>query len=113
MVHIGSYVQGHNRIRLAVLVVSFLIASFALYLGVAVYALTTGPKAVGDYIQARFAAAGWMALAMLANVGAASILANRGSFLRRFLLSIVVTIGGSILVFGLIVIRVVFFKGLF
>ena len=113
MVHIGSYLRAHKRLRLAVLVVSFLVASFALYLGVGIYALTTGPKAVGDYIQARFAAAGWMALAMVANVGAASILANRGSFLKRFLLSIVVTIGGSVLVLGLIVARVVFFRGLF
>ena len=113
MVQIGGYLRAHNRIRRAVLVVSFLVASFALFLGVGTYALTTGPKAVGDYMQARFAAAGWMALAMSANVGAASILANRGSFLRQFLLSIVVTIGGSVLVFAFIVARVVFFRGFF
>jgi hypothetical protein len=31
--------------------VSFSIASFALYLGSAVYVLTLGPKAVGDYMR--------------------------------------------------------------
>lgn len=113
MVHIGSYLRAHNRLRLAALALSFLVASLALYLGVVVYALTTGPKAVGDYMQARFAAAGWMAVATLANCGAASILASRGSFLRRFLLSVAATLGGSVLVLCLVVARVVFFRGLF
>lgn len=113
MVYMGSYLQAHNRLRLAVLVVSFTVASFALYLGVAVYALTTGPKAVGDYMLARLAAAGWMAVATLANCGAASILASRGSFLRRFLFSVAATLGGSVLVLCLVVARVVLFRGLF
>ncbi len=113
MVHLASYLQLHNRIRLAVLFVSFLIASFALYFGVGIYVLTTGPKAVGNYMQARSNAVGLMALAVLTTVGAASILAYDGNFLRRFLLSIVVTTGGSVLVFALIVARVVFFRGLF
>ena len=113
MVHIGNYLRAHNRLRLAILAVTFLVASIALFLGVGVYALTTGPKAVGDYMQGRLAAAGWMAVATLANCGAASIVASRGSFLRRFLFSVAATLGGSVLVLCLVVARVVFFKGLF
>ena len=60
MVHIGNYLRAHNRLRLAILAVTFLVASIALFLGVGVYALTTGPKAVGDYMQGRLAAAGWI-----------------------------------------------------
>ena len=113
MVRIDNYLQGHNRIRIAALVVSCLVASFAFYLGVAVYTLTTGPKAVGDYMQARFVAVCWMAVALVANVGIAWFFSHRGgSFLGRFFLSVVATMGGAILVFGLIIARVVLFRGL-
>ena len=96
----------HNRVRTIALAVGFAIASVALCIGTGVYALTLGPKAIGDYLRARFMAGGLIVLAMLIDLGVASILAQRGGgFMLRLLFSVLLTGGGAILVFGLIVAR--------
>jgi hypothetical protein len=108
---VANYLQAHNPVRITVLGVSFSIASIALYIGIAVYALTLGPKAVGDYMRDRFIAGCLIALTVLVNVGTASVLTRRGGgFMPRFLLSVLVTVGGTVLVFGMIVVRVMLVK---
>lgn len=95
------------------LVVSFVIASVALCTGVGVYTLTLGPKAIGDYLQDRFIAGGLIAFAMFIDLGMAFVLAQRGgSLLLRLLLNVLVTGGGAILVFALIVARVMIVEAL-
>jgi len=97
----ASYFQTHNRLRL-----------ITLCIGAGVYALTLGPKAIGDYMGDRFLAGALIALAVLANIGTASVLAQRsGSFVSCLVFSLLATVGGSILVFGLIVARVLLVKG--
>lgn len=82
-------------------------AAVALYIGIGVYALTLGPKAVGDYMRDRLMAGSLIALAVLVNIGVASVLTKPGgSFVSRLTLSLLATVGGSILMFGLIVARV-------
>jgi hypothetical protein len=109
----ANYLQAHNRVRATALAVSFVIASVALSTGIGVYALTLGPKAVGDYIRDRFMAGGLIAVAMLLDLGTASVLAQRGGrFFSRLLISVLVTVGGAIMVFGLIVARAVLVKSL-
>jgi hypothetical protein len=103
----------HNRFRIIALSIAFVVASVSLYIGIGVYALTLGPKAVGDYMRDRLMAGCLIALAMLVNVGTAWVLAQRGGgFLSRLTLSLLATVAGSILMFGLIVARVIFVKGL-
>jgi hypothetical protein len=104
---LAVYLQAHNRIRVATLSFGLIVASAALYIGAAVFALTLGPKAVGDYMGDRLLAGCLIALAVLLNIGIASVLTKRGrSFLARLILSLLATVGGSILMFGLIVARV-------
>ncbi len=108
-----NYLQAHKRARTITLAASFVIASVALCTGIGVYALTLGPKAIGDYVQDRFMAGGLIALAMLIDLGIASVLAQRGGgFVLRLVFSVLVTVGGAILVFGLIVGRVMLVKSL-
>jgi hypothetical protein len=94
------------------LCIGFTVASVALYIGAGVYALTLGPKAIGNYVGDRFLAGGLIALAVVVNIGTAWVLAQRcGGFLSRLVLGLLATVGGSILVFGLIVARVLLVKG--
>jgi hypothetical protein len=109
---IANYLQSHNRLRLIALCIGFTVASVSLYIGVGVYALTLGPKAIGNYVGDRFLAGGLMALAGLVSIGTAWVLAQRGGgFVSRLVLSLLATVGGSILVFGLVVARVLLVKG--
>jgi hypothetical protein len=109
----ANYLQSHHRLRLIALSAGFAVASVALYTGAGVYVLTLGPKAVGDYIRDRFLAVGLIALALLVNTGTAWVLAQRGGgFASRLALSLLATVGGSILVFGLIIARVFLVKNL-
>jgi hypothetical protein len=109
----ADYLRVHKRIRITVLGVSFFIASFALYMGLAVYVFTLGAKAVGDYMRDRLIAECLVALSALVNFETASILTLRGGgFLSRLLFSILVTAGGTILVFGLVVARVILVRNL-
>ena len=109
---LANYLQSHSRLRLMTLCIGFTVASVALYIGVGVYALTLGPKAIGDYMGDRFLAGSLIALAVLVNAGTAWVLAQRsGGFLSRLVLSLVATVGGSILVVGLIVARVLLVNG--
>ena len=102
-----NYLQAHNRLRVTTLSVGLIVASVALYIGIAVYVLTLGPKAVGDYMRDRLMAGCLIALAVLVNIGIASVLTKRGgSFPSRLILSLLATMAGSILMFGLIVARV-------
>jgi len=104
MNRVGTYLQAHKRVRASALAVSILVASIALCLGVASYAWTFGPKAGQDYIRDRLVAVCLIVLAMFATVCTASILSWRvGDFLLSLVASVLITIGGSILVFGLIV----------
>lgn len=105
MVRIVSYLQAHHWMRAAMLVVSFVAASFALCAGVAISVLPTGMDTAEDGSHERFVAVCGLVV-MVANVLTPWVLAYRGgSFLRRFVLSVIVTMGGAILVFGLIVVR--------
>jgi hypothetical protein len=75
--------------------------------------LTLGPKAVGDYVRDRFMAGGLIALAVLIDLGIASVLAQRGGgFMWRLVFSVLLTAGGAVLVFGLIVARVLLVRAL-
>lgn len=101
-----------NRARIAALIVGFFIGSFALCLGIGVYLLTLGPKAIGDYIRDRFMAWGLIILAAALDLGTASILTHRwGGFMLRFLLSVLVTVAGAILLFALIAARAIVLSG--
>jgi hypothetical protein len=87
---------------------SYAIASIALYLGIAVYALTLGPKAVGDYMQDRVMAVCLVAFAMVVDVGAASVLTRSGGgFLQRFLWCVVVTACGIVPVVVIVAVRAI------
>jgi len=108
---LAIYLQAHNRVRVATLSLGLIVAAAALYIGTGVFALTLGPKAVGDYMRDRFMAGCLIALAVLVNIGIASVLTKRGgSFLARLILSLLATVGGSILMFGLIVASVMLMR---
>ena len=98
-IRLAIYLQTHNRLRLMMLCIAFTVASVALYIGAGVYALTLGPRAIGDYVGDRFLAGGLIARPTPVNIGTAWVLAQRsGGFLSRLVLSRRATVGGSILV---------------
>ena len=106
MNRVASYLQLHKRVRITALGVSFSVASVALYIGIGVYVFTLGPKAVGDYIRDRFMAGCLIGLALVVDLGTAAVLVQRGEgLLSRLLFSVLVTVGGAILAFGLVVAR--------
>jgi hypothetical protein len=108
MKRFAHYLQVHNRVRVTSLGIGFFIASVSLYIGIGVYFLTFGPKAVGDYVHDRILAGCLISIAMLVDVGTAWVFSRSGGgFLSRLLLSVLLTVGGAILVFGLIVARAV------
>ena len=108
----ANYLQTHNRFRLVTLCIGFTVASVALYIGAGVYVLTLGPKAIGDYMGDRFLAGALIALAVLVNIGTAWVLSQRGrGFVSRLAVSVLATVGGSVLVFGLIIARTLLVRG--
>ena len=108
----ANYLRTHNRVRASAIVGSFFTASVALFAGIGIYVLTLGPKAIRDYVHDRFMAGCFIAIAVLVNVGTALLLTRGGRFLSRLLLSILITSGGAILVFGLVVVRAIIAHGL-
>jgi len=102
----ASYLEAHNRVRIVLLGTSYVISSVALFLGIGIYALTLGPKGVGDYVRDRVMAGCLVAFAMLVDVGIASVLARwAGGFLQRFMSCVVVTACGVMPVFVIVVVR--------
>ena len=115
MESIANYLQMHSRARAAILVVSFIVASVALCIGVGLCALTFEPKFGTDYVvRDRLIAGCLIALALLQNAGAALILSRHGgAFVPRLLFSALITVGGSVLVSVLVVARALIAQALF
>ena len=82
----------------------FVAASLAMYLGVAVYALTLGPKAIGLYMRDRVIAGALVALALTLDATIARNLAKHrsGNIGRWMLFSILLTLAGGIVAFAVI-----------
>ncbi len=115
MNRLGSYLDAHKGVRIAVLWAGFLIASVGTCLGVGVYALTTGPKAIGNYISDRVIAVCFLGVAMILNVGLAWVLSRKhqtGGFFPSLAVSALVTVCGAIMVFGVIVGRALVWNAL-
>jgi hypothetical protein len=111
---LGEFLDAHNGLRITALCASFIIAAPAAYMGAAVYALTTGPKAIGDYMRDRGLALCLLAFATILNFGAAWVFSRKhqiGGLLPRLLLSLLLTACGGVLVFGAIVACVMLSKG--
>ena len=82
----------------------FVAASLATYLGVAVYALTLGPKAIGPYIRDRVIAGALVAIALTLDTLIAWSLKKHGSgnIGLTMLLSILLTLAGAVAVLVII-----------
>jgi hypothetical protein len=112
---LGSFLDAHKGVRVAVLWAGFVIASVGTCLGVGVYALTTGPKAIGNYVTARARAVSFLSVALILNIGLAWVLGLRrrmGGFFPRLVLSALLTVGGAIMAFGVIVGRALLWHAL-
>ena len=82
----------------------FVAASLAMYIGVAVYALTLGPKAIGPYIRDRVIAGALLVIALTLDATIAQSLAKyrSGNIVLWMLFSIILTLAGAIVAFAVI-----------
>lgn len=102
MKRLATYLKTHNGIWISLLCVGLVIASFAMFLGTGVYALTTGTKATGNYISDRLMALGFICIAVILNFCIAWILGLQLStwkFFLRFAMDAFATVFGAFLVF--------------
>jgi hypothetical protein len=107
---IRGYLDARNGVRIAVLCAGFIIASVGAYLGVGVYALTTGPKATGNYMADRIMAVCFLGAIITLNFGLAWVLGIRrptSGFFPRLVASASITVCGTIPVFVIIVGRAI------
>ena len=110
MKRFASYLNAHNTVRTAVLWLDIALASVTACVGVGVYALTTGAKAIGNYMSDRIMAVCLLATALVLDLAFAWLLGlQRPSmrFVQRLFVSAVATVFGAIVVFGLIVSRAI------
>ena len=104
----------HNTLWVVVIIATLAVAAVAAYLGAAVYALTTGAKAIGNYLQDRRMALCLFVFATALNFLAASLFSRRhriGPFLMRVPISLLMTACGAALVLGLILAYAMISKG--
>ena len=104
-----SYLASHRGVRVGALGVGYLVASTATCVGVGVYALTTGVKAIGDYVQDRVIALCLLAVALAITVALAWALGigRTRAFWPRLVMSAVTSLFGAIFVFGIIAARAI------
>jgi hypothetical protein len=112
---LGSYLDAHRGARFAVTWAGFVFASVATFTGVGVYALTTGPKATGNYVADRVMAVCLLGVALILNLGLAWVLGlgrRLGGFFPRLGFSALLTVGGAILVLGVVAGRALLWNAL-
>jgi hypothetical protein len=80
------------------------------FTGVGVYALTTGPKAIGNYMADRVMAVCFLAAAAILNIGLAWVIGLKrptSGFFQRLVGSVAITVCGTIPVFIIVVARAI------
>ena len=108
---VRDYLDARNAVRTAALWTGFIIASVGAYLGVGIYALTTGPKATGNYMADRIVAVCLPAAVLVLNFGLAWVLGIRrrtSGFFSRLVASAAITVCGAIPVFIIVVALAIF-----
>jgi len=86
------------------------IASVATFTAGGVYTLTTGPKAIGNYMADRVTALCFLAAAVVLNVGLAWVLGigrSTSGFFSRLATSAAITVCGTIPVFIIVIARAI------
>ena len=110
MKRLASFLNVHDAVRVVVLCLDLALASLAACLGVGVYALTTGAKAIGNYMSDRVMAACFLVIALVLDLAFAWLLGirnPRSRFIQRVLLAAVATFFGAIVVLVIVATRAI------
>jgi len=111
MIRIEHYLLKHSRLRVAIIVIAFVLASVTLFTGIGIFALTFGPKAIGSYMRDRIVAGSLVALSLLINIAATFMRRDERSFASHYLRNFVLAAVGAIGIFVVVIARALIAHG--